>query len=58
MFKPTKLFFTKGVGKHKDYLQSFELALRQAGIEKCNIVTVSIYFLEDARDLLLNKEYS
>jgi arginine decarboxylase len=38
---PSKVFFTKGVGRHKDYLQSFELALRDAGIEKCNIVTVS-----------------
>ncbi len=35
------MFFTKGVGRHKDYLQSFELALRDAGIEKANIVTVS-----------------
>ncbi|TRZ63991.1 arginine decarboxylase, pyruvoyl-dependent [bacterium] len=41
MFKPTKIFFTKGVGRHKDYLQSFELALRHAGIEKCNLVMVS-----------------
>lgn len=41
MFVPTKIFFTKGVGRHKDYLQSFELALRGAGIEKCNLVTVS-----------------
>ncbi|MFQ5798519.1 MAG: pyruvoyl-dependent arginine decarboxylase [Bacteroidota bacterium] len=41
MYVPTKIFFTKGVAKHKDYLQSFELALRSAGIEKCNIVTVS-----------------
>lgn len=41
MFTPTKIFFTKGVGRHKDYLQSFELALRDANIEKCNIVTVS-----------------
>ena len=38
---PKKMFFTKGVGVHKDYLQSFELALRDAGIEMCNIVTVS-----------------
>ena len=44
MFVPTKMFFTKGVGRHKDYLQSFELALRDAGIEKCNIVTVSSIF--------------
>ena len=35
------MFFTKGVGRHKEYLQSFELALRSAGIEKCNIVSVS-----------------
>ena len=38
---PQAMFFTKGKGVHKDYLQSFELALRDAGIEKCNIVTVS-----------------
>lgn len=44
MFKPTKIFFTKGVGRHKDYLQSFELALRMAGIEKCNLVSVSSIF--------------
>jgi len=41
VFVPQKMFFTKGVGRHKDYLQSFELALRNAGIEKCNLVTVS-----------------
>jgi len=41
LFTPTKIFFTKGVGRHKDYLQSFELALRDAGIEKCNLVSVS-----------------
>ncbi len=40
-FVPKKLFFTKGVGAHKDKLASFELALRDAGIEKCNLVTVS-----------------
>ena len=38
---PRRVFFTKGVGKHKHELQSFELALRNAGIEKCNIVNVS-----------------
>ena len=38
---PKKLFFTKGVGTHKDELRSFELALRDAGIEKCNLVYVS-----------------
>jgi len=38
---PTKLFLTKGVGRHKDKLQSFELALRNAGIQHCNLVNVS-----------------
>ena len=38
---PKYLFLTKGVGKHKEQLQSFELALRNAGIQHCNIVNVS-----------------
>lgn len=41
---PRKIFFTKGVGTHKDELHSFERALREAGIEKCNIVSVSSIF--------------
>lgn len=44
MYVPTKIFFTKGVGRHKDYLSSFELALRSAGIEICNLVLVSSIF--------------
>lgn len=38
---PSSFFLTKGVGKHKEELQSFELALRDAGIQYCNLVTVS-----------------
>ena len=38
---PKRVFFTKGVGKHKHELQSFELALRNADIEQCNLVYVS-----------------
>lgn len=38
---PQKLFLTKGVGIHKDKLASFECALRDAGIEACNLVYVS-----------------
>jgi len=41
---PTRMFLTKGVGHHKEELRSFELALRDAGIEKCNLVTVSSIF--------------
>ncbi len=38
---PTKVFFTKGVGVHKDRLTSFDIALRKAGIAACNLVCVS-----------------
>jgi arginine decarboxylase len=38
---PKYFFLTKGVGKHKEQLQSFELALRNAGIHYCNLVKVS-----------------
>ena len=38
---PKRMFFTKGVGTHKAELRSFELALRDAGIDKCNLVYVS-----------------
>ncbi len=41
---PSKVFLTKGVGTHREKLQSFELALRHAGIEKCNLVRVSSIF--------------
>ncbi len=40
----SKIFLTKGVGVHKDKLAAFELALRDAGIERCNLVTVSSIF--------------
>lgn len=40
-FVPKEMFFTKGVGKHKNNLESFELALRDAGIAACNLVKVS-----------------
>ncbi len=46
---PQKMFFTKGVGRHKDYLQSFEMALRDAGIAEYNLVCVSSIFPPDCR---------
>jgi arginine decarboxylase len=36
-----KLFLTKGVGRHKEKLNSFELALRRAGIAQFNLSEVS-----------------
>lgn len=44
MFVPKFVFFTKGVGRHREQLGSFEMALRDAGIEKFNLVTVSSIF--------------
>jgi arginine decarboxylase len=37
---PTKVFLTRGVGRHREMLQSFELALREAGIAMLNLVSV------------------
>ncbi len=41
---PRKIFLTKGVGKHRERLTSFELALRDAGIAAQNLVRVSSIF--------------
>lgn len=38
---PKEVFFTKGVGVNKEKLQSFEMALRGAGIAQYNLVYVS-----------------
>lgn len=48
------MFFTKGSGHHRDKLQSFEIALRNAGIEKCNLVHVSSIFSPDCK--IISKE--
>jgi len=49
MFVPKRVFFTKGVGTHKEELTSFELALRDANIEKFNLVQVSSIFPPGAK---------
>lgn len=41
---PKQVFFTSGVGRHRLKLQSFEGALRDAGIARCNLVNVSSIF--------------
>ena len=38
---PKKIFLTKGVGRHKYQLKSFEEALRNAGVAQQNLVQVS-----------------
>lgn len=44
MYLPKKMFLTKGVGRHKEKLTSFEMALRNAKIATSNIVGVSSIF--------------
>lgn len=44
MYVPKQLFFTKGVGTHREKLTSFELALRDAKIAYYNLVRVSSIF--------------
>jgi len=46
---PKEIFFTKGAGRHVHRLQSFELALREAGIEKQNLVRVSSIYPTSAK---------
>jgi len=41
---PKKIFFVKGKGFHRTKLASFEEALRDAGIERFNLVQVSSIF--------------
>ncbi len=52
---PKRIFLTKGVGKHKERLTSFELALRDAGIAAQNLVRVSSIFPPNCR-LITRKE--
>ncbi len=54
-YVPTRAFFTKGVGRHKNKLQSFELALREAGIEKQNLVYVSSIYPPNCKLLTVDE---
>ena len=55
MYVPRKIFFTKGVGRHKEYLASFEAALRNAHIEKYNLVTVSSIYPVGCKRVSVNQ---
>lgn len=52
---PKRIFLTKGVGKHRERLTSFELALRDAGIAAQNLVRVSSIFPPNCK-LISRKE--
>ncbi|MBI3293952.1 MAG: arginine decarboxylase, pyruvoyl-dependent [Deltaproteobacteria bacterium] len=44
MFVPKEIFLVKGVGKERERLASFEMALRDAGIAEYNLVKVTSIF--------------
>ena len=46
---PREVFFTSGKGKADEELLSFEMALREAGIERLNLVAVSSIFPPEAK---------
>ncbi len=48
MYVPDRVFTVEGVGRHRDRLASFELALRDAGVEPFNFVGVSSIYPPDA----------
>jgi arginine decarboxylase len=48
-FVAKKIFLTQGVGKHREKLSSFEMALRSAGIAQYNLVRVSSIFPPQAK---------
>jgi len=55
MYVPTKLFFTKGVGTHREKLTSFELALRDAKIACYNLVRVSSIFPPNCEEVSIKE---
>src|SRR5437773_492259 len=54
-YVPRKLFLTKGVGKHREKLTSFEMALRSAGIAEFNLVRVSSIYPPAAKVVSRNE---
>jgi arginine decarboxylase len=55
---PRQVFFTKGLGVHKERLQSFEMALRTAKIAMCNLVYVSSILPPDCKIIGLERGVS
>jgi len=55
---PTMCFLTHGVGKHREQLTSFEMALRDASIAQYNLVTVSSIFPPECKVVTKRKGLS
>jgi arginine decarboxylase len=48
MYVPSEVFFVSGTGRHRTGVGSFERALRDAGVEPYNLVSVSSIFPPEA----------
>jgi arginine decarboxylase len=55
MYVPKQLFFTKGVGTHREKLTSFEMALRDASIAYYNLVRVSSIFPPNCEEVSIEE---
>ncbi len=54
MYTPKQVFFTKGMGIHREKLTSFEMALRDAKIAFYNLVRVSSIFPPNCREVSID----
>jgi len=54
-FVPQQIFLTKGIGRHKEKLASFEEALRDAHIARFNLVPVSSIFPPGCKTVPVSK---
>jgi len=54
-FVPKEIFLTKGIGRHKEKLASFEEALRDAKIARFNLVPVSSIFPPECKTVPVAK---
>ncbi len=52
MYIPSKNFLTHGVGRHREKLSSFEMALQDCGIAQFNLVRVSSIYPPGANSSL------
>ncbi|ADV63853.1 arginine decarboxylase [Isosphaera pallida ATCC 43644] len=55
MYVPKQLFFTRGVGVHREKLTSFEMALRDAHIACYNLVRVSSIFPPHCEEITIEE---
>ncbi len=55
---PRYVFFTKGIGRAKNELQSFEAALRKAGISALNLVQVSSIIPPNCKEISPEEGFS